>query len=255
MTDSHEETPSPPSAEEVNASSLARKDNARKEALEGNEREPKKQKKEDPMDRMARKEILLVGMNFPETGPVRKLTPTVQILTDGLINWSDRDTKCMRTYKKIYNIKTWIHEIREQRIQVFLPITVIALQCVRQLECLEPLKNALIALCKTIRINNPGGRIFVCTNIPNPRSVPVVAQRTSEHNGLVTRAMRSVNSKLRRIFLAAMAEHFISQGEFIQPLSQYFTKEGELTEVGCFIYRSCLFKEIGIMPYHLDYNH
>ena len=132
---------------------------------------------------------------------------------------------------------------------LYLPITVIALRCVRQSECLEPLKNSLAAMCRVVRMVNPGGRIFIANTVPNPRSV--LGQRTKEHNRLLCRAVVSINQSLQRVFICEIVEHFESEGQGLQLVSTYFDGQGDLTQAGCFIYRSALFREIGIVPYHV----
>ena len=202
------------------------------------------------------KKSLLHGMGWSVQGWYRSrenIHPTVQILGDNFIsNWSTKEQRCTLQVQKFSHLAQWTQAIRRQDIQILLPITVVSLQCVKQLECLEPLKNALASLCKAIRAVFPGGRIFITGNIPNPRLAPVLGTRTLEHNKLLFRAVTSINVQLQRVFYSDMAQHFMSNGLFIQPIRQYFTAEGDLTKTGCFVYRACLLREMGVIPYSLD---
>ena len=156
--------------------------------------------------------------------------------------------------KRFAHLDQWTRAVRDRQVRLHLPITVIAVQCIKLQECLEPLKNTLGALCRAIQsIGEDNGRIFIVNNVPNPRQAPVLGQRTADHNKLLFRAVIGVNKMLRRVFYCDMAQHFVTPGttEWIQPVSQYFDQDGNLTETGCFMYRSCLFRKIGILPYSL----
>ena len=202
----------------------------------------------------ARNLIVQEGMEWRVQGWYSKRRgATVQVITDAyLTNWSTVDGMCVVHHRSHSHLQLWIQEIRQQRIQLSLPITVVALQCIKQSECMEPLKNGLAALCRAIRLISPAGRIFIVNNIPNPRSAPVLGQRTTEHNNLLFRAVTGINVRLERVFYCDIAQHFVSRTQsFLEPVAAHLNSEGQLTSLGCFIYRSCLLREIGVVPYHL----
>ena len=215
------------------------------------------QKPKVDLEKEARLEIVQEGMtvNKDRWFFKRSQVPSVQLLTDTFLeNWSLQDKKCELILKQYPTITRWTQAIRTCEVQIMLPITVVAIQCLKQIECLEPLKNRIVSLCKAIRLNNPGGRIFLATNIPNPRAAPVLGTRAKQHNDLLLRAVAIANKGMGRIFLCDVASHLWSNGTHLTPVNQHFTPEGSLTAVGCFIYRGALFREIGIVPYHMDYQ-
>ena len=213
---------------------------------------PEQKQEKDPAGDEARKEILEQGPVLGIPLKTRTVVPSIHLLTDKFLrNWSDKDPKCVVAQRSYPTLRGWVEEVRSQRLAFHLPITVVALQCLKQIECLEPLKNGLGGLCRAIRTVNPGGRIFVTTNVPNPRLAKVLGLRTRDHNRLIRQAVMGINPKLKRVFVCAMEEHFFSGGEYIQPIDTYFNENGELTTTGCFVYRSCMFREVGIIPYHM----
>ena len=181
----------------------------------------------------------------------RNWRPSIQILTDTFLqNWSTKDNMCRPILRSFAHLSLWVEEIRKSQVQLTLPITIIALQCTRQTECIEPLRNGIASLCRAIRCMSPGGRIFVTNNVPNPRSVPVLGKRAVEHNKLLFKAITGL--QMHAVFYCDIAQHFLSKdGESLQPVPKYFTSEGDLTLDGCFIYRSCLLRETGVIPYDL----
>ena len=185
----------------------------------------------------------------------RRPHTTVHLLADNfLTKWSPREKRCQVHIHLYPTITRWTQAIRNQEISLYLPITVVAIQCLRHMECLEPLKNRIASLCRAIRSANPGGRIFIATNIANPKAAPVLGKRTQEHNKLVCEAVIKANQEIGAVFLCDVAAHFCSNGKFLEPVSEYFSSDGTLTEVGCFVYRASLFREIGITPYHVFDN-
>ena len=198
-------------------------------------------------------EIMTEGMNWEIQGwHTKRRNMTVQILTDSFLgNWSHRENKCALIIHPFPNINQWIRAIRRQEIPLQLPITVVALQCLKSMECLEPLKNNLAALCRAIR-SCVQGRIFITSNIPNPRCVPVLGQRAIQHNRLLHQAVVGINKNIYSVFYCDLAAHLISEGKHLEPIATHFTPEGELTKVGCFVYRGCLLREKGVVPFSLD---
>ena len=148
-------------------------------------------------------------------------------------------------------------DLRKQSITLDLPIIVVALRSIRHLECLESLKNSLVGLCRSIRTFTPSrGRIFIVNGVPNPWMAPVLGLCTREHNKLLFQAVTTINQKLGGVFYCDLEQHFIaSTGEGIQPARSCFTSEGDLTPTGCFLYRSSLLREAGVVPYSLDAKH
>ena len=217
------------------------------------ERKERRERRREQLRQQAREEIVSQGLSLPTRRWHQQMSrASVHLIGDAMFNnWSHKDRKCNLHLHSFANLQQCINAIKTQRIQLHLPITVVALQCVRQVECLEPLKNVLSSLCRVIRTANPAGRIFITNNIPNPRTAPVLGTRTSQHNQLLLQAVTSINAKFRKVFLCDVASHFYSHGEFLRPVSAYISNEGELTTTGCFVYRSCLFREIGIIPYHM----
>ena len=143
----------------------------------------------------------------------KECTPSIQVLTDKfLCQWSTRDQVCRLFAPGLaHHIGQWTHLIRNHQVPILLPITVIALQSIKQMECLEPLKNKLSALCRAIRkVFTTQGRIFIVNSIPNPRAAPVLGKRALEHNKLLMHAMMGVNQKLHRVFYCDVAQHFVA---------------------------------------------
>ena len=182
--------------------------------------------------------------------------PSIQILTDTFLRyWSMKEGRCNIFRRRYSHLNLWTKAVHSGDILVSLPITVIALKCVKQVECLEPLKNQLAALCRAIRNKSQNtGRIFITNNIPNPRMAPVLGIRMQEHNKLLFLAIAGINPKTTggRVFYCDMEQHFVSGQQHLEPIKAHFDNEGNLTATGCFIYRSCLFREIGVVPYPLD---
>ena len=83
------------------------------------------------------------GMNWEIQGWVHKATgPSMHLLTDRYLeNWSAKDTKCIVHLQTHAHIGLWIQAIRNQKIQLYLLMVVLAVQCTKQIECLEPLKT------------------------------------------------------------------------------------------------------------------
>ena len=196
-------------------------------------------------------QIMVEGLEFPVEGWHTRVRTTVHVLADNFLqHWLAREAKCRLHRGNFATINRWTDAVKTHEIQLELPTVVIALQCLRQIECLEPLRNRIIGLCRAVRNANPGTRIFVATNIGNPRAAPVLGKRAYEHNQLLDQAVRGVNKAVGSVFVCDVAVHFCSNGQYIQPTRAYFTPEGDLTALGCFTYRACMFKEIGIVPYH-----
>ena len=124
--------------------------------------------------------IIMEGIREHRRPRTRRVRASVEIISDGFLkHWSDRDRKCRAYSLDFANLGRWTEAVRMQQIPLTLPITVVSLQCVKQVECLEPLRNRLAALCRAIRSSNPGGRIFITNNVPNPRSVPVLGEKSA----------------------------------------------------------------------------
>ena len=141
---------------------------------------------EELLTAMAIEEIITEGMDYKTQGWCGKLTKSVQVLGDQFLeNWSNKDNKCEVIMHNYPTVARWTQGVRLQEVPLLYPITVVALPCLRQLECLEPLKNHISALCRVVRLVNPGGRVFFNTNIPNPRSAPVLGKRARDHNRML----------------------------------------------------------------------
>ena len=201
----------------------------------------------------ARKSLQLHGLlahRFKRQDP---RPPTVVVLTDELLaNWSERELCCVVIRKHYSTINGWIPDIREAVINTDFPHVVVVMQCVRSLECLETLKNAMGGLCRALRSINPVARIYFCDGIPRPRSAPVIGQRIQEHNKLLAHAVKGVNQLMGRVFYLSMATHFIDSSTGKVPVEYFNMYEDRLSRVGCFIFRSCMFREVGVVPYSLD---
>ena len=193
------------------------------------------------------------GIQWPLTGWIcKQCQPTIQILMDFLQNWSLKDAHCVVDHHDYANLELWNRAVRAQQVRINLPITMIALQAVRQVECLEPLKNHLGALCQAIRscpASGPG-RIFIVNNIKNPHCVPVLGKRVQEHNRLLFRAVTTI--PLQGVFYCDISQHFVwLDGQVVEPVNKYFTEKGKLSKTGMFLYRSSLLREVGVVPYTL----
>ena len=100
---------------------------------------------------------------------------------------------------------------------------------------LDPLKNALAALCRAIRAHNPHSHIFITNNLALPWCAPVLKARTGAHNDLLFKAVTGINIKLGRVFFMGIQEHMTGA----EPESLYF-KGDALSYMGCMTYRSCV---------------
>ena len=79
---------------------------------------------------------------------------------------------------------------------------------------------------------------------------PVLGIRTAHHNSLVFATVTGINKNLQEVFFCDATVHLWSRGQHVQPVNDYFMGEGDLTALGYFGNRACMFKEIGIAPYH-----
>ena len=104
---------------------------------------------------------------------------TIQVLSDSFLQaCSGKDQHCRVVTRNYAHLGLWTRAVRKQDVSVPLPITVIAVRCIRHYECLEPLKNALTALCRAIRTMSMGtGQIFITNRIPSPGVAPILGAR------------------------------------------------------------------------------
>ena len=207
---------------------------------------------EEMLEAQARHELITEGLTFELPRWLRKdRPPTVQIISDSFLkNWP-QDNRCHLLTEDTSNIQQITHAVRSQSMRIQLPVTIVLVRAVRQIECLEPLKNAIQSLCRAIRVFSPAGRIFIASTTPSPNAVPVLGLRAHQHNKMLFQAVIGVNKKLTRVFYMALADHIWDGKEYIQPIRQYFDTEGDLTYHGCVLIRSCMFREAGLAPYSL----
>ena len=130
------------------------------------------QETEEPDDKAVQSAIKKHGIKWKvSTWVYKNKQPTIQVLCDAfLAKWSRKDKYCQMFERWYSHIGQWTQAIRKHELIMLdqLPITVIALQCIKQLECLEPLKNNLAAMCRVIRNIKGPGRIFIVSAVPNP---------------------------------------------------------------------------------------
>ena len=210
------------------------------------------QGKDERLTVQAREEILKFGVSMKIPKWIRPRHHTVHIISDQFLkNWPQRDGRSVITREAYYNIQQLTRAIKIQQIQLQLPVVVIILRSVRQVECLEPLKNALSALCRAVRCS-VSARIYISNTVPSPYVTPVLGVRANEHNKMLFEAVVGVNKRVGRVFYLLLAEHlWDGSKEFVQPLLQYFDAEGDLTYTGCVLAHSCIFREIGACPYFI----
>ena len=199
----------------------------------------------------ARLEILTLGMDMKAPDWMKNRPGTVHIISDEFLKRWPMDPKCSVVTQDFSSLQVLIKAIRAQQVRIQLPIVVINVKCIRQVECLEPLQNAISAVCRAVRVYSPAGRIFFTNTLPSPYSAPVLGVRASQHNELLFRAVTWVGKRMGRVFYTSMAEHFWDGKDYITPIRKYMDMEGNLTYLGCLTYRGCLFREIGITKYAL----
>ena len=173
------------------------------------------------------------GIEWPIPDWLSKPRPqSIQLLVDEIFHyWPHPDRKCIINLEE-WNLKRWTQEIRSNRITIRTPIIVCALATILQVQGLEPLKNALAAMCRAIRSQSPHCRIFFANNLTRPGHAPVLQARMTAHNDLLFRAITGINIKLGRVFYMGMDEHLTVKRA---PQCEYFNNQ-QLSKFRCQIY-------------------
>ena len=73
----------------------------------------------------------------------------------------------------------------------------------------------------------------------------------NEVNLMLLQVVRSVSRAVGgKVHFLSICEHFISKkGKIIKPTYKYFQEQGDLTPLGCLVFRECVMCEVGIKPY------
>ena len=136
-----------------------------------------------------------------------------QLLTDEMLqNWPAGDRSCQVNCQSGWNVRHWTGAIRSQDVVIKHRNVVLKVDRVREIESLDPLKNALGALCRAIRGVAPHSCIYICNSLPRFFAAPVLGQRVDQHNRLLFQAIQGINTGPRgmgKIFYVGMYEHFL----------------------------------------------
>ena len=156
---------------------------------------------------------------------------------------------CIVDYQPNWNFKAWLSALRAESIRIKCNTVVMYFERSQEYD-VPPLKNALQAICKTVRQHNPGVRIFISNLLPRISSSPV-RKPLGEANYILLQAVRSINRVMGKVHFLSLREHFISKsGRVIRPTCQFFREDNEqLSSYGCMVFRECLLRETGLKSY------
>ena len=208
----------------------------------------------NPLTALALAELQQHGWPCRVPSWIRRRTWTrhsVLILADSQLNhWPTVDRIC-QVILKDWPVKRWAQAIKAGEVRVKALTVVLYLEGTRNWADVPPVKNALQALCKTIRNYNTSGepRIFIANHLPRFSGSPVSATVPTT-NFILQQATRSICRSISRVFEASIYEHFTSKkGKLITPVLKHFLNDHMLTRFGCLIFRECLLREVGVKPY------
>ena len=116
-----------------------------------------------------------------------------------------------------------------------------------------PLKNVVLALCRSIRSINSDCRIFIANLPPAIQRAPVLGKRIPELNEEILEVVLSTNRLMKKVHLLSIYEHLMgSDNKIASPVQRYYCKELEFTCLGCGIFREIVLCEIGAKPYWFE---
>ena len=179
-----------------------------------------------------------------------KRPASVHILADAQMEfWPQNDNICIMDFRPGWSLKWWTASLRAESIRIQCHSVIQYFEMAQNME-VQPLKNALQALCRVIRQHSWGARIYVANLLPQVHASPVT-RPLSETNFVILQVARGVNRALSKIHFLSTFEHFVSKwgNRIIKPTHKYFGETGELTGFGCLILRECFLREAGLKPY------
>ena len=177
---------------------------------------------------------------------------SVQILHDGLLLFwpNSSDQKCSLQYKND-SISEWAKFIKSGRLRFRGHCVALVLNKLRDIEFESQLKNNIAILVRAIRqvVSDPDYKIYICNTIIGLGRSRVLGIRDKLHNQKLDDALTSIRIShgLTKVFLADINSVYpIGLGS-----STACLETGRLTSLGCIHYRACLFRELGLSPYHV----
>lgn len=191
-----------------------------------------------------------VDWGFPCQFRPRRM-PAVTLLCDLLLkDWSAMDEVFVHNCKPGLNIMNWSHEIRKGEVTLVGQNFVVQ---IAKLDKMYPNTDILLGavhhLVKSLRSGHPHCRIYVCGAFPRLSDSLDVRLGTVEFNHRLDCLLQQVAKSLGKVFYVAVQDHFIDElGQFVKPFSKYFLSSIKLSRAGCFIFRSSLMKEMGLIP-------
>ena len=211
------------------------------------------QRSPQQLEQEARDEILDEGMNYsPLPTWMHRVRPaSVHILADHhLGNWPIGDRLCKFSYFQHLPLIRWNDKLQYRDILIRAGVVVLYLQKIRHTGHTTFLKERVAQMCKAVRRANPDTRVFICDTLPS--TAMLENQQVSKFNRELFVAVQQVNREMENIFYLSMNAHFSDvHGNLIHPADKYFKTSGELTYLGCVIFRACLCREVGITSYTL----
>ena len=177
---------------------------------------------------------------------------TIHILADDhLKQWPIGDGKCRISFVEHSPLRSWIDEVKNCSLVLNSNIVVLYLQKLHNVQHETLLRNRIAQICRTIQSVCSDCRIFICDTIPSATNSLLENQQIVAYNRILFKATQHVNRQVERVFYLSMNAHFADvYGATIQPVEKYYHAE-ELTQLGCMIFHSCLFREVGITEYTL----
>ena len=85
-----------------------------------------------------------------------------------------------------------------------------------------------------------------------PKAHAALVLQAHQFNAILWEAVASNTKLLHWVFFMDMYQHFTDEeGNILQPSNKYFS-DNKLTYRGAFVFRACLFHEMGLMGYWFD---
>ena len=177
--------------------------------------------------------------------------PSLQVLADArLSQWPRNDKICLVEYHQDWKFKQWLVALRAETVRITCNTVILYFEQTQEMgmEEVPRLKNALQAICRTIRQHKKDTRIFVANLLPQIGVSPL--RRAIDSKFALLQAVRSVNRAIKKVHFLSVFEHFTSKkGKVIKPTHHYFQENNQLTQYGCLIFHECLMRESGIKGY------
>ena len=196
--------------------------------------------------------ILAEGMRYevPTWQHTRRPTSVQMFVDHQLGEWPIGDTYVKLNYFMHQPVSQWIAKVKNHTIPIIARIIVLFIHKLRGSTHHSPLKNRISQIVRAIRVVAPDTHVFVCDMLPTESILDT--QQILRFNRSLFTATQQANRETGKIFYLSMCAHFRdSSGNPIEPWDQYFKTSGELTSLGCHLFRSCLIREVGITNYSL----